>query len=227
MVSSLAPSLSRLVFPEVCLGCGVPSRDPIPVCASCLRRLPRASAEAIRAELDARGTAAADIRHAAALWQFDAGGTVQRVQHALKYRGLPRIGVPLGELVGGAFRETASGWRPDVVAPIPLARTRQLERGYNQADGLAAGVAEALDARFEPDLLHRVRSTRSQTRLSHAARWANVQGAFALHPDSDVRDRRVLLIDDVITTGATLLAAAEPLRAAGAEVSLAALAFAP
>ncbi|HIG74858.1 MAG TPA: ComF family protein [Bacteroidetes bacterium] len=227
MVSVLARSLSRLVFPEVCLGCGVPTRGRLPVCASCLRRLPHASSEAIRAELDARGAAAQDIRHAAALWQFDAGGTVQRIQHALKYRGLPRIGAPLGELIGSSFSETASGWRPDVVAPIPLARTRQLERGYNQADGLAAGAAEALEARFDPGLMHRVRSTRSQTRLSHAARWANVQGAFTLHPDATVRGRRVLLIDDVITTGATLLAAAEPLRAAGAEVSLAALAFAP
>ncbi|MEM6326097.1 MAG: phosphoribosyltransferase family protein [Bacteroidota bacterium] len=226
-VISTARSLASVVFPEVCLGCGAPARGNLPVCASCLRRLPPASTEAVRAELADRGADAALLTRAAALWTFDAGGTVQRVQHALKYRGRPRLGVPLGHLLAQAVTEAVPGWMPEIVAPVPLARVRELERGYNQAEGLAEGAADALGAAFAPTLVRRIRPTRSQTRLSNEQRWKNVDGAFALAEGARVTGRRVLLVDDVLTTGATLLAATQPLADAGAEVGVAALAFAP
>ena len=162
-----------------------------------------------------------------ALWGFDAGGTVQRVQHALKYRGRPSLGVPLGRLLGQAFERAVPAWRPDVVVPIPLSRLRELERGYNQSSGLASGAAEALGA-ASGTVLVRTRPTQSQTTLAFAQRWANVDGAFALAPEAagGLAGRRVLLVDDVLTTGATLLAATRPLRDAGAEVGVAALAHA-
>ncbi|MEM1056148.1 MAG: phosphoribosyltransferase family protein [Bacteroidota bacterium] len=220
-------SLASVVFPEVCLGCGAPPRTELPVCASCLRRLPRASAEPVRAELADRGADASLMSRSAALWSFDAGGTVQRIQHTLKYRGRPRLGIPLGTLLARAFEQDVDGWRPEIVAPIPLSRVRRLERGYNQSAGLAEGMAEAMGAVFAPHLVSRSRPTLSQTRLSHDARWRNVQGAFALRESTEVSGRRVLLVDGVLTTGATLLATAEPLLDVGAEVGVAALAFAP
>ena len=225
---SAARAVGALVFPEPCLGCGAPRPGDAGVCAGCLQRLPRADRRAVAAELAAMGAPAPLAARAVALWRYDDGGTVQRVQHALKYRGRPSLGVPLGRLLGSALATALPAWRPDVVLAVPLSRVRELERGYNQSAGLARGCAEALGAPLAP-LLTRTRATQSQARLSSAARRANVEGAFGLAPEAEhapLAGRRVLLVGDVLTTGATLLAAARPLQAVGAEVGLAALAYA-
>ena len=215
----LLSGLAGLAYPTLCLGCE--ARLPTPheaLCPSCLRGLPRADAQAAAAML-----AHTRIDHAVVLWAFDPGGTVRRVQHALKYGGRPTLGAGIGRILGEAVRE--AGASPDLVSAIPLSRLRMLERGYNQSAALAEGAAEVLVAPVA-DLLVRTRPTLAQARLSAAERIRNVAGAFALAPGADVAGRRVLLVDDVLTTGATLAAAALPLLDAGAQVDVAALALA-
>jgi ComF family protein len=150
---------------------------------------------------------------AMALWVFDKAGTLQSVQHALKYQNRPRYGVPLGRLMGAAFAESYRV--PDGVVPIPLHRTRMLERGYNQSATLSEGVADELDCALRTDLLERPTPTRSQTGLSREARWRNVRDAFAV--TGDCGEKEWLLVDDVLTTGSTLVAAGQTLRNAGAK----------
>jgi len=158
-----------------------------------------------------------------ALWVYDREGTLQAVQHAFKYENRPRYGVALGRLLGRAYAEEAAV--PDGIIPVPLHRTRELERGYNQSAMLGKGVAEVLDRPLRDDLLTRPRPTRSQTSLSRTERWENVQGAFAAA--SACRNGRWLLVDDVLTTGSTAVAAGQTLTDAGADaVSLATLALA-
>ncbi len=166
---------------------------------------------------------AGHVAGAVALWTYDAGGTVRRVQHALKYGGRERLGVPLGHLLGTRVARSGAA-AVNLVVPVPLASVRLLERGYNQAGALAEGAAEALGAACRPDLLARTRSTRSQTSLTKEQRRQNVDGAFAAPYPEALAGAHVLLVDDVLTTGATLVAAAQPLADAGATVSVAALA---
>ena len=176
------------------------------------------------AEALAGALASGALVRAVALWTYDGSGTVRRVQHALKYGGQERLGRPLGHLLGMAWAR-AGGEQVDLVVPVPLGSVRLLERGYNQAASLAEGAAHALGARFRTDRLARTRSTRSQTSLSASQRLANVDGAFAVPAGAALAGLHVLLVDDVLTTGATLLAAARPLSDAGARVSVAAMAI--
>jgi len=216
-------AVTGLVYPSLCLGCEkrISDFEALPVCAQCLRRLPPPPQEAAITQIRQREAGSA-IGAASALWAYDASGTVQRIQYGLKYGGQPSMGEPLGQLMADAWRDTGV----ELVIPVPLSRPRFLERGYNQAHALAAGVAAALDVPVVADALVRSRPTRTQTRLSASERWTNVSGAFAVAEASALAGVHVLLIDDVLTTGATLTAAAHVLVAVGATVDAAVLAFA-
>lgn len=235
-LADTARAATGLAFPALCLGCdhrlpaadAAPSAPPdVPLCPACLRRLPRAETADVAARLDALPVGNV-FSHATALWVFDDGGAVQRLQHQLKYGDRPTLGVALGRLLGQAVAEASGGGRYDAVVPVPLARVRRLERGYNQSAALGEGVAAVLPGAppvAEP-LLVRTRRTRSQTTLSRSRRWANVDGAFEVPDPAAVQGRRLLLVDDVLTTGATVAAAARPLVDAGAAVDLATFALA-
>ena len=219
---ALGAGLAGLLYPALCLGCErrLAPGQPDALCPSCLRGLPRPEPGAARALLGA-----APVEDVAALWAFDPGGAVQRVQHALKYGGRPALGAPLGRLLARALRADGAG-PVDAVIPVPLSGVRRLERGYNQAEAVAVGVAEGLGVGVLPGLLVRTRATERQATLARPARVANVEGAFALRPGADAAGRHVLLVDDVLTTGATAAAAAQALAEGGAVVSVAALALA-
>ena len=211
-----ATALLDLLYPPACTGCGARQPDArAPLCPRCLARIERPTPEATAALIARLPEAEAALAGTFALWLFDADGAVQRLQHRLKYGNRPRLGLPLGRLIGRGYR--AAGFPvPDLVVPVPLHRLRRYERGYNQSTFLAHGAAASLGADFQEDVLARRRATRSQTRLSRRRRWQNVEGAFAVVTPEAVAGRRLLLIDDVLTTGATLAAAAVALRQAGA-----------
>ncbi len=151
-------------------------------------------------------------RHAVSAFAFQ--GEVRRAIHRLKYRADPAVAPVLGEAMAAAWREHGCGG-VDVVCPVPLYWLRQLRRGYNQAEVLARLVARRLGVPCER-LLRRRRRTAQQAMLDKEARQANVRGVFACRRGARVAGRAVLLVDDVLTTGATLAEAARVLGAAAA-----------
>lgn len=221
---TIGQGLLDLIYPPRCLGCGArPDTPKLPLCPHCLHALERAPRMDVAARLDRLPVGHGLFEQAMALWIFDRGGTLQAVQHALKYNNRPRYGVALGYLLGTAYADEAPA--PDGIVPVPLHHTRKLERGYNQSRMLATGVADALGCPLRPDLLARPHPTRTQTNLSRTERWHNVREAFAADPES--QNGHWLLIDDVLTTGSTAVAAGQTLAQAGANtVSLATLALA-
>jgi len=141
-------------------------------------------------------------------------GVIREAVHALKYQNVRALAGTLGQLLADFIAGNAPP--ADVLVPVPLHPRRERSRGYNQSLLLAQGTGEALGLPVEKEALRRLRSTASQARSAREEeRWANVSGAF----DADaslVQDRRVLLIDDVCTTGATLVACSIALKQAGA-----------
>jgi ComF family protein len=206
-----------LLFPLRCLGCGVEGTMLCPSCAGALPRIEPPYCDHCGSPLSQDGLCRSCTIHRPtidgirSLFTFE--GTVRKAVHGLKYGGLKSAASPLAGLLGQFLDRNPIP--ADVIVPVPLHKKRLRSRGYNQSSLLAGPVAENAGLPVREHLLVRKRDTVSQAKTSSAAeRRRNVQGAF-IAPHSLDGDR-VLLIDDVCTTGATMDACATALMAAGA-----------
>jgi ComF family protein len=130
--------------------------------------------------------------------------------HQLKYRNHPEIGVTLGRFYGEKMRdESEVRSEVDVIIPIPLHPARKRKRGYNQSAKFAEGLSERLGIPFTDELLERRIKTETQTRKTKLNRWENIAGVFGLKVPESIRGKKILLVDDVITTGSTLEACSQ------------------
>lgn len=222
---ALARDLADFVWPQRCPGCGALADPAFFLCERCLDRIPPLETALCVRCLAAGGEGSPCAKHpgftAHARWIYDerAGLIVQ----ALKYEERPGLAKALGRRMASAL---PPGYRPDLVIEVPLHSVRLRERGYNQAALLADAVAAAIGAPRPARALRRVRRTKAQALLGPAERRRNLDGAFQLTDPGAWRGRSVLLVDDVLTTGATLEACLAPLRAARAEATALALAWA-
>ena len=158
---------------------------------------------------------------------FNKGGHVQRLIHALKYRGNKHAGIYLGKLFGMALNQGSTYRDTDCIVPVPLHPQKEQKRGYNQSEMIGIGIHQATGKPLITGNLVRVVNTASQTRKSRYSRWENVKDVFTVKNPEQLAGRHILLIDDVLTTGATLEAcAAKLLELEGTRVSMATLAYA-
>jgi ComF family protein len=159
------------------------------------------------------------------LYTFRAGGKAQQLIYQLKYANQPQLGRFLGQLYGGVLANVSWPYPFEGIVPIPLHKRRLRQRGYNQSQFFADGLASVLHIPCMDNCIERIKNTRSQTTYSMVARLKNVSDAFSVVRPGLVSGKHLLLVDDVATTGATLEAAALALLAAGARaISVATLA---
>jgi ComF family protein len=238
-LSGIVPALRRggaalldLLMPRVCVVCarGMRPGEPGLVCGLCwlrAQRLPEPRCHRCGHPIDVRRPAAAcawcdllppfvrAVRSAYAM----PGGAAESIVHALKYEGWPAVAPAMARRMAQLrFPDDVERERAALV-PVPLARTRLRERGYNQSAELARALAALWGVPLRDDLLERNRSTATQTRLTPGERRRNVSGAFRARADrASLRGLHLVLVDDVVTTCATLNACATALHGGGARI---------
>lgn len=219
-----------LAFPEVCQACGTSlyKQEQI-LCTYCRQHLPYTNFHLDRENNTAKQFwGRADIKAAASFLYFKKGERVQHLLHQLKYRQQTEVGFYLGRLYGSILKGSQGFAEADIICPLPLHIESLRKRGYNQSEYFAGGLAVAMEKEVDSTLLTRPEIAESQTKKSRFERFLNVRKAFSVPNPPRLDGRHVLLVDDVLTTGATLTACAlEILRVSGTRVSIATIAYAP
>ena len=227
---SLWHRLLDLVAPRLCVVCGrrlSPSEKVL--CGGCNLKLPRTGFQHqpydnVMARLF---WGIIPVERAAALFYYEGGASTANILYDLKYHDRPDIGIAMGRMMALEFGEAGFFSGIDLIIPIPLAPSRQRHRGYNQSMQLARGIRQATGLPIYTQVVRRSVFVKSQTQMGRQERQENVADVFRAKDIDAIRGRHVLLVDDVVTTGATMTACArELLKAADVTVSLLSLGFA-
>lgn len=199
------------------------------VCAECSLRLPYTGFGARRDNpLERLLIGRFPLGRASAYIFYSGGEDVRSLLFALKYRRRPEVGHEMGRRMATELKGQGFFSGIDTIVPVPLSRCREAHRGYNQSLAIAKGVGEVAGIAVEPRLIARIIDNPTQTRLSPQERAGNVKGIFRAANAAKIEGRHILIIDDMITTGATTTACADTLAAAGAKkISVLTLAASP
>ncbi len=194
-----------LFFPKNCEACGrALTRNEDVLCFDCLFGLPRTH---FCKELDnpimQMYAGRLKLERATALFSFQKGSRYRKLLHSLKYRHKPEIGIVLGRELGAEMISSGNFSGIDYIIPVPLHPNREKKRGYNQSERIGAGISEVTGIPVLTGILVRNAETQTQTKMNKEERWQNVSGKFILTDIEMLKDKHVLLVDDVITTGAT------------------------
>lgn len=207
-----------LVFPKTCCVCKRSLFEfESQLCKICIAQLPVTHYHLRPEDNDLKNkiVGLTQVHRVFSFLRFTKKGTSQRILHQLKYKRKPELGNMLGRIYGQTLSEHFEDqW--DAVVPVPLHPIKYTKRGYNQSERFARGIAEALKIPTDTSLL-RIKFTETQTNKSRWQRWENVESVFSVATGTAFLDKKLLLVDDVMTTGATLAACANTLLAAGAK----------
>ncbi len=218
-----------LFFPRFCAACdqALVQGEEI-ICLQCDYRMARTDSLSDNNSFVAKKFyGRVELQYVWAYYLFHKKGRIQNLIHRLKYDQMPEIGELVGRKMGNDLLKKRFEDLPDLIIPVPLHRIKLRKRGYNQSEHFGTGLSTTLKVPMNANALIRATNTESQTRKSRMLRWKNVHQIFSVPDMQTVHGRRVLLVDDVITTGSTLESCALTLLEAGAtSVSVAAMAAA-
>ncbi len=198
------------------------------ICTPCRYKLPKTNFhKEVENPLHQRFHGIINVKHVYSYLYFIKSGSVSSLLYKLKYGNVPELGEVLGRWFGKDLQEVGIGEEYDLIIPVPLHKSKFRKRGYNQSDGIAKGLSEVLNLPFSDKVLIRSHKSQSQTSKGRIERWKNVENIFEVKKPGEVKDKRILLVDDVLTTGATLEACATAVVKAGcADVGIVTLAAA-
>lgn len=221
-------TLFNLFFPKVCYACNKLLHDEEQyVCTSCRHQLPVTN---YHFNNDNKVLnifyGRLKLEQATALLRFEKKSLTQTLLHNLKYKGYEEIGVFLGEWLGEELKESGNYNTVDIVIPVPLHKKRQRKRGYNQVAKFGKQIAIALNASYVDDVLIKVTDVTSQVTKNRFTRWTNNDEIFKVVNAKKIVGKHILLVDDIITTGATIDACATVLQnSAEVKISVATIAI--
>lgn len=227
--SAILSPLVHFFYPHNCIGCGSDVLQPDNLlCLECISQLPLTNF-ALHANNPVEKIFRGRLNIHAAMSEiyFSKNSIMQNCIHEFKYRGNKKMGLILGKMMGKSLAQASRFSNIDALVPLPLFTRKETRRGFNQATILCEGIADIIHIPIIRKNVIRNTATETQTKKGRIQRWENVEKSFAVLDSSGLEGKHILLVDDVITTGATLEACgAEILKTAGVNLSIATLAFA-
>ena len=218
-----------LIYPRYCEACGsnLYKHEDL-ICNQCIITLPHSNYHLSPAnEINLLFAGRVPLIHALCIFNFEKSGRVQKLIHALKYQNQMGLGIWLGNYYANLLKVNSILEDVDLLIPIPLHKKKLKQRGYNQSECFAKGLSEVFERPMLNNCILRLSETSTQTKKKKFERWQNVEGVFKINNPSILENKHVLLVDDVITTGATIDAAWQTIKdIEGIKISVISIAFA-
>ena len=210
-------SLFDFILPRFCCSCRTKlDSNQDTMCGDCISKIQRSTASRLQREYERKFSDKKIISEFYSPFVFEKDKELQYAIHALKYNKNFRVGIFLGKVLADEIKKNITTWNFDLIIPIPLHHLKKAERGYNQSFYIAKGVRKILNIKVSDRIVKRIKYTESQTTMNISEREENIYGAFKVKLKNSISGKNILLIDDVITTGATISECGKILLEAGA-----------
>lgn len=229
MILNIFKDLSHLFFPNLCVCCGQELFNPTyKICLHCRVKLPHTGFASIPDNpIEKIFCGRIPLLFAHSEFYFTQKGMVQQMIHQLKYRNNKDIGVFMGEQLGDSLLHSGRSTEFDYIVPVPMHPKKMHKRGYNQAEVIGEGVGNVTQIPVLSNIVIRNKLTETQTRKKRTERIKNVEDSFVIQEPQALYNKKILLLDDVITTGATLEACGQNiLEVQGTELGIISVAYA-
>jgi ComF family protein len=228
-LKEIKESLFHLAFPHVCTGCGsdLLSQQTM-LCMHCITAMPDTNFHLHAANVvEKKFWGRLNLKAATAQYYFTKESLMQHLMHQLKYKGNKSLGIFLGRMMAESIINSDRFADVDALIPLPLFKSKERKRGYNQATLLCEGMAEIMQVPVIKNAVGRNQHTETQTKKNRIERWQNIDGKFELQNQEMIAGKHLLLVDDVVTTGATLEACGQVLlQSSISNLSIATLCYA-
>lgn len=212
--------LFELIFPRHCIVCGtLLAKEEKDLCLNCLIGLPIIE-QSQREELEKTFWGIVQVERVASYINYRKGSPYNRLLHELKYNNRPEVGVHLAINAATELKEEGFFEGIDLIVPLPLSKKKLRKRGYNQCDYIAKGISHVTDLPIITNAISRIKANETQTHKTREERWKNTEGIFAVKDPKQLSGKHVLLVDDVLTTGATIAACATAMSTVGCKISI-------